>query len=335
MLRVRKCHTGIGFLNDRKNMISFGSDPEFILKSNAGIQSAIGIVPGSKEKRHKAEGHSFFHDNVLAECSIKPAYSKEEAIENFRECFQLYSELVKPYELWCKSSARFPSEALKHPEALEMGCKREACAYELDWVESDETFFHRSNLRTAGGHIHLGHEILKNQLVRIRTVRMMDLFLGIPSIFLDGDKASKERKKIYGEAGRFREPLHGLEYRTLSNFWLATPELVGLMYDLSNFTVEFVKDNRDEKYWNIDYKKLESDEFWNEDGDPVNCHSCTGYSSKRLRDAIKKSNKSTAIEGGFLKILENELPKHLYERISKHIGYSKVSENLFEWGITC
>ena len=218
MLRVKKCHTGIGFLNDRKNMISFGSDPEFILKSNADIQSAIEIVPGSKENRYEKDGHAFYYDNVLAECSIKPAYSREETIENFRECFQLYSELVEPCKLWCKASARFPSEELKHPEALEMGCKREACAYELDWIEPDETFFHRSNLRTAGGHIHLGHEILKDQLVRIRTVRMMDLFLGIPSIFIDKDSASKDRKKIYGQAGRFREPSHGLEYRTLSNF---------------------------------------------------------------------------------------------------------------------
>lgn len=316
-------------------MISFGSDPEFILTNKNGhVKSAIDVVPGCKEKRHRINGHAFYYDNVLAECSIKPAYSKEEAIENFRECFQLYSDLVKPYDLWCKASARFPEKELKHPEALEMGCKREACAYELDWVESDETIFHRSNLRTAGGHIHIGHEILKDQITRIRTTRMMDLFLGVPSIFIDKDKASKERKIIYGEAGRFREPLHGLEYRTLGNFWLETPELVGLMYDLSNFAVEFVKENRDEEYWKIDYEKLESDEFWNEDGDPINCHSCT-YNTKKLRDAIKKSNKTMAIEGGFSKILEDKLPKHLYEKISKFSAYRRISERLFDWGISC
>ena len=106
------------------------------------------------------------------------------------------------------------------------------------------------------------------------------------------------------------------------------------MYDLSSFTVKFVEENRDEEYWEIDYEKLESDEFWNEGGDPVSCHSCA-YNSKTLRDAIKKSNKAMAMEGGFLKILKDKLPKHLYEKISKLSAHSKVSESLFEWGIPC
>lgn len=49
-------------------------------------------------------------------------------------------------------------------------------------------------------------------------VKAMDLFLGVPSVLMD---EGEERKQLYGKAGAHRPKPYGVEYRTLSNFWIA------------------------------------------------------------------------------------------------------------------
>jgi hypothetical protein len=69
-------------------------------------------------------------------------------------------------------------------------------------------------------------------------IYLMDLFLGVPSIFMDTDKTAPRRRTLYGQAGRFRVKPYGMEYRSLSSFWLASPILVELIYDVSKFVLE-------------------------------------------------------------------------------------------------
>jgi hypothetical protein len=69
-------------------------------------------------------------------------------------------------------------------------------------------------LRSAGGHIHIGHEFPRSDdFNRLAVVRMMDLFVGLPAIYLEHDDTSLARKALYGKAGRFRRPDHGVEFR--------------------------------------------------------------------------------------------------------------------------
>ena len=90
-----------------------------------------------------------------------------------------------------------------------------------------------TNLRSCGGHLHIGFDRAKNDMMaRPHLVRILDLVAGVPSIIIDKDK---DRRKLYGKAGAHRpkmieagDPYDGVEYRTLSNFGslLRTP-LVG------------------------------------------------------------------------------------------------------------
>lgn len=73
-------------------------------------------------------------------------------------------------------------------------------------------------MRSAGGHVHV--ETTKDQLA---VIRAMDLFLGVPSVLMDNGEM---RKKLYGKAGAFRGKSYGVEYRTLSNFWIFKNELI-------------------------------------------------------------------------------------------------------------
>lgn len=52
-------------------------------------------------------------------------------------------------------------------------------------------------------------------------IKAMDATVGLESIFLDDDI---KRKELYGKAGCFRFRNYGIEYRSLSNFWIKSDE---------------------------------------------------------------------------------------------------------------
>lgn len=235
---------------------SFGSDPEFMLKTADGkYVSAIGKVPGTKsDMLPLGNGHFAFPDNVLAECCPHYGKTKEEVLKNFRDCFQRYANVVAPFRLTPQASLTYPLEECQHPAALEFGCSPEMNAYEMQDImppscEAGNTF------RSGGGHIHIGHlggpdYPCRDFMGRFWLARVMDLFLGLPSILIDNDPTSQDRRKLYGGAGNMRPKEYGIEYRTLSNFWLACPRLTGLMHDLCGFLLEFMqKDDTHQDLW--------------------------------------------------------------------------------------
>ncbi len=312
-------------------MISFGSDPEFMLQDKQGkLKSAVGIIPGSKKERHDLkDGHAAYFDNVLAECSIRPGTSKEEVVASFRQCFQRYAELVASHqlELVVMASAQYPKAELLTEEAMDFGCDPEFCAYAINVINApipEEV----GTFRSAGGHLHIGFnggvwfteedgdysEIELEELNlaiswnSIWVARMADLFIGIPSLCLDNDPTSRDRRKLYGVAGSHRPcKAYGVEYRSLGNFWLQRPSLVELMYDLATFCVHMVMDAKQhEKIWeNLD--------------------------TEGLRAAINTWNMDGAMKFG--KIGDKWLPKELGERI-KEEKKKDHNNNLYEqWEI--
>ena len=92
-----------------------------------------------------------------------------------------------------------------------------------------------TNLRTAGGHIHVGYENPGWEM-SVKIIQAMDLFLAIPSLILDTDT---QRRKMYGKAGAFREKEYGCEYRTLSNFWIKSEESVKWAFNQTMRAVDF------------------------------------------------------------------------------------------------
>jgi len=65
------------------------------------------------------------------------------------------------------------------------------------------------------------------------TIPLLDLFCGIPSVLLDISNDAKIRRQLYGKAGDYRLPFHGIEYRTLSNFWIKSYPLMSLFTGLA------------------------------------------------------------------------------------------------------
>lgn len=292
--------------------ITFGSDPEFMLQDDSGeFRSAIGIVKGTKEKRLRLGEHEAYYDNVLAEVAIKPGSSKEEVVQNFRDCFNQLSNLVNPLRLTILPAGKYPDEEVQHRDAQKFGCDADFCAYTLSVNAAPPV--PPDGFRTAGGHIHIGFEggvgeELDTDWKRLWIVRMLDLFLGVPSIFMDNSKEAIVRRELYGKAGCHRRCVdYGVEYRSMSNFWLASPNLVEMVYDISKFCVDIVLNENHEDFWDKQY-------------DP-----------EELSETINNGDMETANKK-FMPILKNSFPKDLMKQIELEIERDKPYNFYNEWG---
>ena len=126
---------------------------------------------------------------------------------------------------WDKRSAiSFPEQELNDPRAFVFGCDPDFSA----WTgrANPRPAAKDKALRSAGGHVHIGCSHLNIDIISV--VKACDLFLGVPSILMDN---GTERRKLYGKAGAFRPKQYGVEYRTLSNFWIFEDKYVAWVHD--------------------------------------------------------------------------------------------------------
>jgi len=215
---------------------SIGTDPEFFLrdKDSGKMVSAIPYVEGTKhEPVELPSGGTVQRDNVALEFATPPAKDGEDFVNKVRNAFMdIMKNLPDNLSLETIPSADFDEDQLDHPEARLFGCSPDYDAWELQINPPPEA---RSSFRSCGAHIHVGHvegdgnEFLLNPVGKVFTVRMMDLFHGVISTILDNSKEAIERRKLYGKAGAHRPTDYGVEYRTLSNYWMKSPQLVMLM----------------------------------------------------------------------------------------------------------
>ena len=93
------------------------------------------------------------------------------------------------------------------------------------------------------GHISIGWDnpTLEQQL---DMVKAMDATVGLESVLLDFDT---ERKKLYGKAGCFRFREYGIEYRSLSNFWIKSDESLKWSWDTTMKAIELVNSGKIEE----------------------------------------------------------------------------------------
>lgn len=225
-----------------------GSDPEgFLFDHKTGMHvPAIGLIGGEKRQPRPIIGHEGFavlEDNVMVEYNIPPSEFGEKLEEHTRFMTNIIEDKILGfrYELQYKPSAEFTTEQLNSEKAQEFGCEPDIDVWEEDIRLLD---IETTNMRFAGGHIHFGYPNADFDLSQ-KIVKVFDLFLGIPSVLLDTDE---ERRKLYGQAGAFRFKDYGVEYRTLSNFWVNKHEK--LIVSLINQSIEAINNNIDVSNFN-------------------------------------------------------------------------------------
>jgi len=215
-----------------------GCDPEIFLQNSEGkFKSVIGLIGGDKWTPRKLSevGHAVLEDNVAVEFNIPPCAS----LQDFRTEVKRTMEMIKgilPQDLHYnqQSAVSFPNEELACDAAWVFGCEPDLNAWTMEENPRPQT--DDKNLRSAGGHIHVGSDIAINDPINV--VRAMDIYLGVPSTQLDLNGGP--RRKLYGGPGAFRFKPYGVEYRTLSNFWIFSDSLIQWAYEGTQRALEFV-----------------------------------------------------------------------------------------------
>ena len=223
--------------------ITLGCDPEVFLRNKQGeFIASCGKFGGTKQNPLKLTdvGHYMQEDNVALEFNIPPTIDAKSFNREINIALELITERANKLNLnlAINSSGIFKEEELQHPAAKAFGCSSDFNAWkkQINKKPSANTF-----LRTCGGHIHIGYDNPKLNS-NLEIIKAMDLFLGVPSLFLDDDV---ERRTMYGKAGCFRNKNFGVEYRVLSNFWLKSNNLINWAYNSTIQSIDFINNNFD------------------------------------------------------------------------------------------
>jgi hypothetical protein len=197
-----------------------GADPEVFLKDrNNKHLSVIGMIGAGKEDPLQVvgmpKGFTLQEDNVALEFGQPPAATADEFVFNTRAAMLAGLSTLKGKRFSRLSCTVFEEDQMKHPMAHIFGCEPDYDAY--TGKKNEKPTPPHPFMRSAGGHVHVEMPKKTSMKNKRLLVRAMDLYLGVPSVLLDD---GQERRQLYGQAGCFRYKPYGVEYRTLSNFWI-------------------------------------------------------------------------------------------------------------------
>lgn len=235
--------------------ILVGADPEFFVKRNGVFVSAHGLVKGDKANPVRVDRGAVQVDGMALEFNIDPSDSDDEFYLNITTVMGILQEMTPGYEHSIVPVAPFGQEYIdsQPKEARELGCEPDYNAWNgMENCKPNENL----PFRTASGHVHIGwgEGIDPNDLAHITMCEMatkqMDFYLGLPSLMFDEDTV---RREMYGKSGAYRPKTYGVEYRTLSNAWLKSEELIRWVFNnVQAGMKEVMKGNRLwEKYGDI------------------------------------------------------------------------------------
>lgn len=214
-----------------------GSDPEaFILNEKSNIVSSLDLIPGDKQDPYPiGEGCAIQHDNILAEWCVPPTRDPATFSQSIDHCVSWTEDILpQGFKIAFMTSFHVDVDQLLDPRAQEFGCEPDYNAWSNGEPNTKPNC--DTNLRTAGGHIHIGYDNSTHE-TNMSIIKALDLFLAVPALFLDNDKL---RRSLYGKSGAFRHKSYGVEYRSLSNFWVNDPMLVIWVFNQIDVAIDFV-----------------------------------------------------------------------------------------------
>lgn len=242
-----------------------GCDPEvFLSRPMRGRKSIVGsefIIPpiGIHVERNGMSG-GVVRDGVQVELHPQAVHCRANLSYNIQTCFRELNKVVEigrtkglidlaidfsPVVKLSKGDLNRLS-----PDSRKLGCMPSKNAYGRTHIEKDgEKFLTRS----AAGHIHVGSEMFsKKGVERKGFVCIMDVLVGNTAVLMDRHPLAAERRKLYGRAGEYRTPAHGVEYRTLSNFWLRHYVLMSAVFGLTKVAALVAQAHAAEVFYRTD-----------------------------------------------------------------------------------
>ena len=219
----------------REANVVWGCDPEGFFQRNGRIIGSEHIIP---ERGLVSYGGRVIRDGIQFELNPHHANTISVLRSHIGDLFRAVTGVIKRYNdvsinyqgLVTVTAEEFATVSEK---SRVLGCMPSENFYGVRPINIDGKIYPK---RSAGAHIHMG---LQGPIFaeRERLVPLMDIFVGNTGVLLDRDPGAAERRENYGRAGEYRKPKHGLEYRTLSNFWLRDYRLMSLIYGMASVAV--------------------------------------------------------------------------------------------------
>lgn len=243
--------------------VVLGCDPEFFIKFQGKVIGSETLL-GTKGIAEDGYGKVIV-DGVQAEINPEADTCRELLLDNISTCIDMVARRAIQFDLDFSQGVKIEPEEF---EALSPECKQFGCKPSFNtrkgFPELIQLDASKYPFRSAGGHVHLGAgnstKLLTVLQDPMRVIKVLDVVLGNTCVLLDRSVANVERRKHYGRAGEFRLPKYGIEYRTLSNFWLRHPALASLVFGLARHAVEICYHDLDADLMAlVDYDKVAED----------------------------------------------------------------------------
>jgi hypothetical protein len=237
---------------------TLGCDPELFLARRGKIVGSERVIPEKIEVPDRdASGYlangglggvAVVRDGVQVELHPKPFACRANLSDSLKLAFQTLDKHLKSlpteYEANFDPLVRVTKLELNRlsPASRVLGCQPSFNLYGLLPIDVEGLV----QTRVAGGHIHIGLSTINHPgrnnapdgIQAEELIRLMDIVVGNIGVLLTrGDVNERKRRKMYGRAGEYRLPNHGVEYRTLSNFWLRSYPLFSLITGLTHEVV--------------------------------------------------------------------------------------------------
>jgi hypothetical protein len=220
-----------------------GADPEiFIVDKNGIIIPAFSFLP-VQDKAKPANSYSYgvqltiYNDGFQAEFNVNPCGCHSSLVDGIQAQMKrllLAARKASPgARLDCSSTLDIPEHlmAIASKSDVRLGCAPSNNAYSLQGRPIVNG--RKIPMRWAGWHMHAqgNQEQLMKPGVANDAAKVCDLFAGIASVALFGDRERKERRQYYGMPGEYRLPKHGFEYRSISGLMGYHPVWTQLLLD--------------------------------------------------------------------------------------------------------
>src|SRR6266850_5320353 len=150
---------------------TLGADPECFLGNSTGVISGIGKIGGSKRYPMPlplGDGFAVQEDNVALEFNIPASDGKDKFVSNITVAMNFLEAAMKDahgLQFVKESAVSFPDSELLHPHALEFGCDPDFNAWTNERNPRPKAV--DKNLRSCGGHIHVGVEMVDHMKLKL------------------------------------------------------------------------------------------------------------------------------------------------------------------------
>lgn len=248
--------------NLQSKVRSIGTDPEIFVFGEKGLIPAFTFLP-HKDEAPIENGHKLFWDGFQAEWNYNEGKESVEdlidSVQNAMFALQTQARKHNPTaKLLLQNVVPIEDKLLNELDEvfIMLGCMPSFNAYGQKGLHVKDC--RKLKYRFAGGHLIFGLGKTKPKYRDL--VKVMDSILGIWSVGAARHIDNPIRRQYYGLAGEFRTPkfgkTFGVEYRTLSNFWLASPQLMRMTWAIAIQAMSFAH-SRYAKLWAADENEVQ------------------------------------------------------------------------------